>query len=648
MKNQRAVVVFLLLLFSYPAWATDYSILTVNLVLPDPTTHPFINQEDCANSTTFDLRISWAFPISSTAYTFYNSGMKTDVFLSTSSTCSSVSVSIVDSTNTTVDYTDKATSGEYPDPDQPSTQPALTLSKIAELKCDTPSQTDYYFCIKFSYKYTNLYGSEVTDTIHGGAKIRFDNEPPSVPTLGEVNPGEGNLKISWESGDEDDLGGFKVFYRSSGSGEDPKEKDLSDGSATSYQIKGLTNGQAYEVWVRAFDASENVSEDSEVRVGTPEPVKDFFEYYKESGGQEKGGYCFVATAAFGSNTDSTVMVLRAFRDRILMSSELGRSFVSGYYRYGPRWARAIRGADLERTVARWSLSPAVWVAGASQGSFGKWIALGLGFIALCSFGLIVWRRRMARMQCGKLLVLLVPILLIFGRDAKASDLENTEPQSKAEKQAKYQFGLRLGSYYPSIDGEENISGKPFKDIFGGGSELLLELGADYEIGHWFGTLTVGGTVGFVQYLGKGRLEQGDASTDTTVFNLVPFRIHLGYHMDFIAERLHIPLVPYVLAGITYCLWWSLDGVGNVSKWQDASGGSFEAKGGIFGTHWAVGMKFLLDVLDEASASNLQKDTGVINSYLFAEYMSSVVDNFGSKDHFNLGAQSVMFGLMMEF
>ena len=74
-----------------------------------------------------------------------------------------------------------------------------------------------------------------------------------------------------------------------------------------------------------------------------------------------------------------------------------------------------------------------------------------------------------------------------------------------------------------------LSGKPFKEIFGGGSEYMFELGLDYEVWRGFGTVAVGGSFGFVQYLGKARTQTGEVASDTPVLNLVPFRLNVGYH-----------------------------------------------------------------------------------------------------------------------
>jgi hypothetical protein len=72
--------------------------------------------------------------------------------------------------------------------------------------------------------------------------------------------------------------------------------------------------------------------------------------------------CFIATAAHGSKDHGDVVMLRRFRDRYLMTSGAGRSFVELYYEISPPIADFIRESDTLRAGVRYALTPLVWLA----------------------------------------------------------------------------------------------------------------------------------------------------------------------------------------------------------------------------------------------------------------------------------------------
>ncbi len=62
--------------------------------------------------------------------------------------------------------------------------------------------------------------------------------------------------------------------------------------------------------------------------------------------------CFIATAAYGTDSAVQIDILREFRDTVLMPNRLGAGFVSLYYRTSPPIAGFISGHDFLRTTVR--------------------------------------------------------------------------------------------------------------------------------------------------------------------------------------------------------------------------------------------------------------------------------------------------------
>ncbi|MCX8021346.1 MAG: tannase/feruloyl esterase family alpha/beta hydrolase [Syntrophorhabdaceae bacterium] len=93
-----------------------------------------------------------------------------------------------------------------------------------------------------------------------------------------------------------------------------------------------------------------------------------------------GSKCFIATAAFGSYLHPYVYILRAFRDRYLLTNGMGKSFVNWYYEHSPRLARFIEKHPILRYITVVSLMPAVSFAYISLKIGIPWSLLALSFL----------------------------------------------------------------------------------------------------------------------------------------------------------------------------------------------------------------------------------------------------------------------------
>jgi len=79
-----------------------------------------------------------------------------------------------------------------------------------------------------------------------------------------------------------------------------------------------------------------------------------------SGGGGGGGGCFVATAAYGSLFAPEVQVLREFRDKHLLTNEIGKTLMKVYWTLSPDIASFIRKHAAARIASRLTLVPVVY------------------------------------------------------------------------------------------------------------------------------------------------------------------------------------------------------------------------------------------------------------------------------------------------
>jgi hypothetical protein len=77
------------------------------------------------------------------------------------------------------------------------------------------------------------------------------------------------------------------------------------------------------------------------------------------GGNSSSSSCYVATMVYGSSESDEVLVLRAFRDKVLAKNQLGRAFILWYYRNSPSFVARWNESGLMTRSIRAVLNPLV-------------------------------------------------------------------------------------------------------------------------------------------------------------------------------------------------------------------------------------------------------------------------------------------------
>ncbi len=112
--------------------------------------------------------------------------------------------------------------------------------------------------------------------------------------------------------------------------------------------------------------------------------------------------CFIATAAYGSDSKEQLATLRRFRDEVLLKSALGTSFVEFYYANSPLVADKVAQSPRLAGLVRLMLAPIVFVCNIIL-DFGWKAGASFMFVAIGMLT-IVGRRRVRRRkaECARM------------------------------------------------------------------------------------------------------------------------------------------------------------------------------------------------------------------------------------------------------
>lgn len=201
-------------------------------------------------------------------------------------------------------------------------------------------------------------GSANIGTDDGGVPLSFpDAGTASLPlTADHLQPDDNGV----DGGTPD--GGAQGDANAAFGGLDTKYlcSSLLPSTSTTLRIAGLTNGTTYKFAVVGIDINGNPAP-SGVISGTPQPVEDLYRRLRDKG-LAKQGFCFIATAAYGSYESPFVQVLRDFRDQRLLTNAPGRAFVAWYYAHSPSAASYIAEHGTARFATQQVLQPVILMA----------------------------------------------------------------------------------------------------------------------------------------------------------------------------------------------------------------------------------------------------------------------------------------------
>lgn len=485
---------------------------------------------------------------------------------------------------------------------------------------------------------------EETETVPEYAEksisITFDNKPPKAPAAIEVEGGNQQMLIrvtppSTEDGKSKEKIG-KYHAKVTGvfkSGEAETETTLeydSEVKSDSYNkvweftVKGkqgyefINNDEGksdknYSVEVYAEDLAGNSDKTATISVNASAVTTyGFWSNYKSNGGKDDGGFCFVATAGFGSYFHPSVELLREFRDSVLAQSGLGRRFIAAYYKYGSYPADIIKDSSLLRAISRTILMPLVLSSWFLTTVLGR-ILMILWLVLIAFFAFKPGRK--AFLALLFVLLLTVPVKELsakgnlFHGEASFTNL----------------------FYYPQVDSETDKS--PFKDVAGTELRYLPSLTFGVAVPTKYIRISFIGGIGYTRFKGRAVRSDGTKSSDRTTMHFIPLKAELKLRPVY-----DFPLYPYIAGGIDYYTWWVRDH------------GDTTENGGTFGLHGTVGLMLSLNWMDPSSSKKMNEN-GVFNTCLFVGYKFEKINDFWRKNSFDLSNKmknNFEFGILFEF
>jgi len=231
------------------------------------------------------------------------------------------------------------------------------------------------------YFYTG-FENDTNSVAYDVVYFSYDYEAPGVPSGVSVKENGETLTVKWaELSEGAERVTYSVYYSTEEFTEAADATAVDAGDGTSLDLTGLDKDVPVYIRVGAIDDFGNIGVLSDMYLATPKETLDGWELYKAQGGGEDGGFCFIATAAYGSYLHPHVQVLRHFRDEILLPTSWGAAFVAFYYAEGSQWAAWIEKRPWAKQVVQVALLPLILLA---------FFLVGMGPLAQLAFILAIY------------------------------------------------------------------------------------------------------------------------------------------------------------------------------------------------------------------------------------------------------------------
>lgn len=477
--------------------------------------------------------------------------------------------------------------------------------------------------------------STIPETFEKTIAITFDNSAPEAPESVENEGGDKRIifRVSppvLGNDEHDSIGKYHValtgLFDNNGTEVEKTVKYSHAVSSDSYDkpceftvskkdgyelINNDTNDPKYiyKAVISAEDLAGNHDPDNAlVTEAFAVTTYGFWSNYEKSGGKDDGGFCFVATAGFGSYFHPNVEILRSFRDSVLSKFSIGQEFIKYYYKNGKAPAEVIRRYPVLKTLSRLILMPLVIFAWFFTNSMGNIIL----FFWLGTLMLYIFRKRRTPAFIGIFL-----LFLFLSQDLHAIGGE---------------FNFNSSFYYPEKIDEE-LPGSPIKDIGGNSLRYLptLNFGLKIPLLEKYIRWTFTGGAGYTRMAGTSIRADGEKSADKSYIHLIPLTGETKLRPVY-----SFPVYPYASIGLDYYIWWIREH------------GSTAEEGGTFGFHGNFGIMISLNWLDPRSSKKMEKTSGISNTGLFVHYRLEKIDDFGKEKSMDLSCNRFEFGIIFEF